>query len=78
MNDITALHFKRLVVVLDHEKKVLPQKYKEGSIEFFQKKGMCIFEAVVILYEERNNMPSFMYTFYDMIVEGYLDQHFFK
>ena len=67
-------HPKKHVVFIDHKKKVMPQKYREGQVEYFGKKGMCVLGAMLISHAERDSKWGFEYTFYDMIIKGYLDQ----
>ena len=40
------------LIALDHKQKTLPQKFREGQVEYFGKKGLSLLGCMVLYYDE--------------------------
>lgn len=64
-----------VLIVMDHKQKILPQKYREGQVEYFGKKGMSLLGFMIVRGYIDGEESGYEYNFIDVVVEGYAGQN---
>lgn len=67
-----------ILIVIDHKQKVLPQKYREGQVEYYGKKGMSVLGSMEVRWKRATtadkNDEGFVYKFTNYVLKGYAGQ----
>ncbi len=58
------------VIIMDHKKKVLPMRYREGQVHFFGKRGFSLL-GILVSFRDQSK-------FYDVVVQGFSTQNAFQ
>ena len=61
-----------VLIVIDHKQKVLQQRYREGQVEYYGKKGMSVLGVMIVQWDREK--IGYVYKFENIIFKGYSGQ----
>ena len=68
-------------MIVDHKMKTIPQKYIEGTVDFFGKRVMSLLGCMIMFQEERMNKKEkkkkagLVKVHFDIMFDGYSTQN---